>query len=381
MLARAGLMAGALLVAAIFVPSSLAAWLSTDRPDIAARIAPWDARAAAAAAASLRADPRRTEVRQAVSKTLARDLTLTQAIELRAADLAASGRHDEASRLFHLSDRLSRRSLPTRLWLIQEAVDRGDVTGALRNFDIALRTSTDAPPILYPVLARAASEPGLRPPLARTLDRPSDWRLMFLEWAPANDANLAPLADVVAQMRDRAFVTTAGVDQHLIEQLVTAREFSQALLLHRNFRPNDGLIADPAFADASARYPFGWGLVSDTSLGAERSVGPTLAYHAAAARSGQVAAQLLGLKPGRYVLATRTAAAAMGEAPYWSITCAEAGGAELVRLNQPTLAGDRAAGAFTVPAGCVAQWLTLSVRPGSDSAQSGAISWIAVNRR
>ena len=376
-----GIAAGALLTAAVVLPSSIAAWLSTDRPDIAARIAPWDARAATNAAAALRADPRSPEVRNLVSKALARDLTVTTAIELRAADAAASGRQTEAAWLFQLSDRLSRRSLPTRLWLIQDAVDRGDVEGALRNFDIALRTSTDAPLILYPVLAKAAADPGLTVPLVRTLDRPSDWRLMFLEWTLANSADLASVARVVDRMHDRTFVTTNGVDQHLIERLVTARNFGPALLLHRTFRPGDGIVADPAFVDVSARYPFGWGLVSETSLGAERSLGPTLSYHAAAAQSGQVAAQLLGLVPGRYGLATRTAAFTTGEAPYWSIVCAQAGGTELVRLDQPVAVGREAAAGFMVPAGCPAQWLTLSVRPGADTSQSGAIAWVAVNAR
>jgi hypothetical protein len=378
LIARAGIVSGALLIAAVILPSSLAAWLRADHPETAAQIAPWDSRAAAGAAAALRTDPRSPDVRQLVSKALARDLTVTAAIELRAADFAASGRPAEAAELFRLSDRLSRRSLPTRLWLIQDAVDRGDVTGALHNFDIALRTSTDAPLILYPVLSKASADPGLTIPLARTLDRASDWRLMFLEWTLATNSNLDSIAKVVARMRDRAFVTGNSVDQHFIERLVTARQFEPALLLHRAFGRNDGLIADTNFADVSSRYPFGWGLVSGASLGADRVQGPMLTYHAAVAQSGQVAAQLLGLAPGRYILATRSAAAVKGEVPYWSITCGEAGGAKLATIGQPAAAGAEARATFRVPDGCLAQWLTLSIRPGSDEPESGAIAWVAL---
>jgi len=369
------------MAAALFLPSSLAAWLDADRPDVAARIAPWNARVAADAAAALRADPRRPQVRDQVSKALARDLTLASAIELRAADLASSGKHAEASRLFRLSDSLSRRSLPTRLWLIQDSVDRGDVAGALRNFDIALRTSTDAPPILYPVLAKAAADPSLTVPLARTLDRPSDWRLLFLNWTLANGANLGSIANVVGHMRDSPFITENDVDQRLIETLVTARNFQPAVLLRQRFgSPQRGLVADPNFADASARYPFGWGLVTGGSLGAERATGSTLAYHGAPLQSGQVAGQLLGLPPGRYSLTAKAAAAASGQAPYWSITCGRQEGAELVRLDQPLVAALEAKAEFAVPMGCAAQWLTLSLQPGSESAQSGSVASINVTR-
>jgi hypothetical protein len=369
----------------VILPSSLAAWLDTRDPELAARIAPWDARVAADAAAARRADPRNREIRGLVRKALARDLTLTPAIELRAADLATSGHEAEAGQLFRLSDRLSRRSLPTRLWLIQDAVDHGDVEGALRNFDIALRTSSDAPPILYPVLAKAAADPGLTVPLARTLDRSSDWRLMFLEWVVANDASVGPVANVVAHMHDRAFVIGNGVDQQMIERLVTQRAFQPAILLRRRFGKASGAgVADAHFSDASARYPFGWSLIGGGSLGAERASGaggPMLSYHAVPARSGQVAAQLLNLAPGRYVLASRTAAEAIGNAPYWSITCGEAGGAQIARLDQPAMAGGTSATAFAVPGGCIAQWLTLSIPAGSDGQVSGAIAWVSVEPR
>ena len=163
---------------------------------------------------------------------LARDLTEVQAIEQRALDEALSGNSGRARRLFALSDRLSRRSLPTRLWLIQDAVDRGNVAGALRNFDIALRTTTDAQPILFPVLAKAAADQTLTNALARALDRPSDWRLMFVEWALTNMADVEPVANVVAHMHDDQFVRANAIDQRLMEHLVTAREFDAAKLLN-----------------------------------------------------------------------------------------------------------------------------------------------------
>lgn len=385
LIGRASIVAAAAAAAAVFLPASLSSWAEVDHPQLAARIAPWSAPAAASAAASLNADPRSPRVRRLVASALARDLTQVQAIELRALDLVVSGKAAEGRQLFELSDRLSRRSLATRLWLIQDAVDRGSVSGALRNFDIALRTSTDAQPVLFPVLAKASADPTLTDRLAAMLDRPSDWRLMFFEWVLANDSDVRPVAVVAAHMRDRDFILSNDIGQRLIERLVTARQFDAAMLLNRRFGRVTSGVADPHFTDASARYPFGWGLVDSGSLGAHRAASGSasaLIYSAAPANSGQVAAQLLALKPGRYALATMSAAPATGAAPYWSVSCAESGGAVIATLDQRMTAGSRAATDFSVPAACAAQWLTLQVRPAPDSSsQSGAVAWVTVAAR
>jgi hypothetical protein len=380
------LVAGLLATGALLLPNSLAMALSDGHPTFAARIAPSNARVAMAAAAAIGGDPRKPEIRSLVRAALARDLTVLPAIELRAADLAATGKRAEAQHLFLVSDRLSRRSLPTRLWLIQASVDRGDVAGALTNFDLALRTSTEAPPILFPVIAKASADPTLTVPLARMLDRPSDWRLMYFEWALTNDPDLHSLANVTMQMRSSRLVRANTIDQRLIEHLVTQSDFTQALRVKRRFDPRPpALIADAHFGDPSALFPFGWSLVSDGSIGAERSLsseGPVLNYRATSPRSGQVAAQLLALIPGTYALGTKTASGATGKAPLWSITCGQAEGAKLAELEQPLAAGGQATSAFTVPGGCPAQWLVLRLRPsGEAAAQSGAISWVSVTRR
>ena len=386
MVARAAIVVGLLTTGALLLPNSLAVALGDDHPALAARIAPHNARLATALAAGIGGDPRQPQIRQLVQTALARDLTDLPGLELRAADLALSNRRDEAQRLFELSDRMSRRSLSTRLWLIQASVYRGDVEGALANYDIALKTSTEAPPILFPVLAKASADPTITVPLARLLDRPSDWRLSYFEWALADDPDLHSLGEVMMAMHDRQLVSENKLDQRLIEQLVTKADFVQALRLKRRFDPRPlPLLADAHFADPEAQFPFGWSLVSDGSIGAERSLssnGAMLAYRATSPHSGQIAAQLLFLRPGQYGLATRTAAAATGKAPLWSVTCGQADGSRLAELEQPMTLGSQAASAFTVPAGCPAQWLALNIQPDAGSAvQSGAIEWISITPR
>jgi hypothetical protein len=186
-------------------------------------------------------------------------------------------------------------------------------------------------------------------------------------------------------MRDREFLTGNSLDQRLIERLVTDRDFAAASLLNRHFGRQPSGVADPHFLDASALYPFGWGLVSDGSLTAERAIVGSLAvlkYGAEPAHSGQIAAQLLMLPPGRYALATRTAAPAIGATPHWSVSCGEAGGSELVHLAQPPGAGAQATSEFTVPSSCEAQWLTLRIPVSGDATRpSGAIAWVQVMPR
>ena len=387
MIQRGAIVAGALLASAAVLQAGIAQTVSRTDPALAARIAPDNARIAVAAASAVIArgaqvsDPR---VQDLVGAALARDVTLPAAIELRAADLGAKGDARREARLFELSSAISRRSLATRLWLIQRSVDRGDVAGALRDFDMALRTSAAAPPILFPILAGATSDGALIGPIAHMLDRPSDWRLMFLNYALAH-GDAPSLGEIVLRMRDRGFVRSNGIDRALIARFVELRSFALAGRVRDAL--SDGtpfpLITDGEFADASAAYPFGWQLTDRGDVGAERAFlggRPALSYRAEPGRGGQVAAQLLLLAPGTYRLETAAASPGMrGATPYWSLTCGERGSGSLARLDLPVHGGARAGVEFTVPSGCAGQWLTLTLVPGEAPAgRPGAVRWISV---
>lgn len=386
---RAALLAGAMLAIGAVLQAGIAQTVSRLDPALATRIAPGNARialAAARAAVDKGADISGPDVRMLVQTALARDATLPGAIELRAVDLGAAGDARRQARLFDLSNAISRRSLPTRLWLIQRSVDRGDVGGALRDFDVALRTSAAAPSVLFPVLADATSDPGLVGPIARMLDQPSDWRLMFLNYATAR-GDAPGIAAVVVKMRDRTFVRANGIDRAIVMRFVALRSFAWAGRVHGVFSDAKlhPLVADGDFTEASAIYPFGWSLTNRGESGAEgaragdRSV---LSYRAEPGRGGQVAAQLLLLAPGNYRLTTVAASNAVDGPPYWSLVCGEENGATLAKLD--VSAQDRAVSItdFRVSAGCSGQWLTLTVRPdGTTGGQAGAVASVSVTRR
>jgi hypothetical protein len=387
---RSAVLLGGLLAAILVLRAGADGWLAGENPVVAARWAPGKARAAMAAARSYVgrgkvADP---QVRRLVADALDGDATLPSAIELAALEANEAGDHGKAARLFHLSDAISRRSLPTRLWLIQTSVDRGDVAGALRDFDIALRTSTDAPKLLFPVLARASDDPTLVAPIARLLDRPSDWRLTFLRDA-VTDYGAAPgIAAVTLRMRDRSWLIANQIDETVIGELIAQDRYAEARVVQDAFHPithDEGLIRDPAFADDGARYPFGWRIEEQGEIGARRSRAngrSVLTYQSLSDGSGPVATQLLILPPGRYRLVTRTALHAADETavPFWTVTCAEEGGPQITLLDQPQTG--LAEADFVTPPDCGAQWLTLNLR-GSDrpDGQSGAIADVVVARR
>jgi hypothetical protein len=385
---RATILLCTLTASGLILRGGVANWLSRSDPATAAMIAPGNAEIAMAAArAEIDAGtkPQDPRVRALVGAALARDVTMTPAIELSALETEAAGDKARAARLFDLSGKISRRSLATRLWLIQRSVDRGDVAGALQNFDIALRTSSAAPVVLFPVLTSATADPTLAEPIARTLDRPGDWRVMFLNYA-IHQGGAANIARVVLAMRDHAVITGNGIDDLLIAQLVTERAFADAQRVRAVFRPparNGALVADSDFADPSARYPFGWGMTARGDLEALRGLEqgrPALAYRAVAGRAGQVAAQLLFLPPGAYRLAARTATAGdPGALPYWTLACAEQGGTGIATLDQPPHKDGSATTDFRVPQGCSAQWLTFNLRPSDlPQGQSGAVAQIRI---
>ncbi len=358
-------------------------------PDAAALLAAYDARAAVAAAQARVAKGApivSPEVRRLVAQALARDVTLTSAIEMRALQAEAERDPAREARLFALSSQISRRSLPTRLWLIQRSVDKGDVAGALDDFDIALRTSTAAPEVLFPVLARAAADPALAAPIARVLDRHQDWRLVFLHYA-ITEAHAGPgVAAVLLRMKDRRAILDGHVDDALIGELVSEQAFALARQVRLAFGPpaGNGLVADPHFADPRQPYPFGWNLVDGGTADAHRArLGgrPVLQYQSSPGGGGALATQLLTLAPGGYRLTVRTAQPAgdVLSQPFWTITCGGDSGRQIGLIDQPGTAGAAGTLDFTVPAGCPGQWLMLTLRSGDDPDLTGSIASVEVN--
>lgn len=355
---------------------------------VAGARAPGGARSALDSARDLLAqgaDPADPAVQALVGKALRRDVTIPAGIEMLALARESRGDPPAAARLYRLSDRISRRSLPTRLWLAQEAVERGDVAATLAHMDIALRTSSAAPTLVFPALARGLEDAALVEPIAALVDRPSDWREAFLIYL-AERAEPESAAALFLAVRDRRLILKNELDRTVIARLVDDGQFSLAGRTDRAFASNTNeapLVADGQFDNPAARYPFGWGITDTREIGASRDVEDgrsVLAYHANSAEGGQVAAQLLMLQQGRYVLETGASPAQRSDAPpLWVLSCA---GQERVIATIALVpdSNGRSASRFAVPAGCPAQWLSLAVRPAL-APQSGRVDHVRIARQ
>lgn len=393
LLGRAIIVLAALAASGAVLCLGIATSLARHDPIEAAQIAPDNAEIAVAAARARAGKDtvhQNREVRRLVAAALARDVTDPTSIELKSLQSGADGDHLREARLITLSDAISRRSLPTRLWLIQQAVNKGDLVGALKNFDTALRTSSDAPGVLFPALSRAASDPSLAVPVAQLLDRPSDWRLPFLHFAITDGDAASGVAGIVLHMRHRDWMTGDDLDGALVAELVSEEYFTQALAVQDSFHPvteRSALVRDPAFADPRARYPFGWLFEQKGDIGAERgriAGRSVLNYQSLPGGVGPVGTQLLLLKPGSYRLAAKTATAPADPTapPLWTLTCAGDKGPQIALLDQPSPRDSVASVSFSVPAGCPAQWLILNLRESDvPTGQTGAISEVSVISR
>jgi hypothetical protein len=355
-------------------------------PVAASALAPGNARVALAGALALLgggARPDDRAVRSRIRSALERDTTIPAALELEALDRQRRGDLAGAARLYELSNRISRRSLGTRLWLVQSAVERGDAARALAEMDLALRTSSAAPDMVFPALANGLDDPALVAPVARLVDRPSDWRTPFLTYA-MNNADPGGAATLLIKLKDRRGINAAAFDLLLV-RLVDGGEFANARALARRFGRAAGgatLVADENFGDERAHYPFGWAVSEGEALGARRDIqrgSPVLDYHANSAEGGQVAAQVLMLSPGTYRLATRVGRAASADLqPMWVLACPGTS-KPLATLELPARDLGVSARSVSIPADCPAQWLVLIVRPALNT-QSGSVARVELAR-
>src|SRR3546814_3599342 len=70
---------------------------------------------------------------------------------------------------------------------IELAVAQGDISGALRHYDIALRTKKNAPELLFPVLTSALPDPAIRTELVKTLGGQPKWAAGFIHHAARSE--------------------------------------------------------------------------------------------------------------------------------------------------------------------------------------------------
>jgi hypothetical protein len=287
----------------------------------------------------------------------------------------AEGNDVKAKRLITYAESLSRRDLPTQLWLIEKNVAANKIDGALVHYDRALRTNVGARDILIPILSEAAKQPAVAAPLAKMLaKRPLWWTEFADKFIFASDAPEA-LALTMGALRldakkdgERNFLQQTMVS--LVEGGAPAKAYSIYLSAVGNARPPSTFVRNGGFAEMPTLAPFDWLLLDEADLAATRDrrdegAGDwSLFLTAQNGRNGIVARQLLMLPPGSYRLGAiggdmpRDAASV----PVVSLICADKAATMLGRFRYTAGRANAAIdGAFTVPsAKCPAVWLLVS---------------------
>lgn len=298
-------------------------------------------------------------------QALRRDPTVVAAVQTLGLAAQAKGDGARASRLLAYADRLTRRDLQTHLWAIERDVARGDVEGALREYDLALRTSAGARDLLYPVLTGAVADPPVAQALLRRFRLRPAWRADFLAYL-ATDPRVDPAVAVGFLRSAGAGVRAAPEDvATLIARAVNAGDFATAWRAYRLVRRDADRrqVRDPGFAAlADAPTAFDWTPSTQGGISAQaiRQDGASrLDVDAEAGTAGRVIEQLQLLPPGRYRLAVDAGPVSGGGGLVWSLACRD--GAELARIAMASGPGRRyATPAFAIPASCRVQQLTLA---------------------
>ncbi len=370
---RGGLAAAALALGYVSTTRTLAYALVKGDPERAFALSPNDGRVAGALAQQIAGSEGadRSRADRLARRALAAEPLAVKALTALAIDTQIAGDTPAARRLFVHSDALSRRELGTRLWLIEDAVARGDVPGALRHYDIALRTEPTAPELLFPVLTQAIAEPAISAGLLDLLRTRPPWRDGFLGHVGAAGTAPADSARFFERAAARGIPVPEMARISVVNALVGSGAYDLAWNYYRSLRPGvDRRIArDPSFENQSdVRAPFDWmpilnvaGVSVDIDGGAAQFAAPPVV-------GGPILQQVQLLPPGRYRLEGEVSD--LDQSPdaraYWQLACTS--GRELGRVELPN-ASERAVGFggdLTVGGDCPAQILRLVLRPTSN---------------
>ena len=291
-----------------------------------------------------------------------------------ALDSQLRGDTAQARRLFVHSDALSRRDFGTRLWLIEDAVGRGDVAAALRHYDIALRTEKRAPDLLFPVLAGAIADPAIAAALAKTLATQAPWGNALINYLAGPTEHAVDVAPFFQRASKLGVAVSPFAQSALVNTLVAKGLFNAGWNYYRSFRPRAEQTAsrDPDFtAQLDNPSVFDWiPVMSDagvtTSL-QRTPQGGLFDFAVPATVGGVVLQQVQVLTPGRYRLEGMSSGIDQDRTarPYWQLACLS--GRELGRIALPNSSenGGRFIGEFDFDGGCPAQSLRLVAQPSS----------------
>lgn len=377
-LLKAVVVVALVFVAAFFITNSFARAVVKSNSAIAYAISPYDGAivsryAEDAFALKPDADEESENARLAEQAILA-DPTRAEALTVLGFQAQLRGETEKAERIFAYALSLTRRELRPHIWGIEDEVTRGNIEGALRHYDLALRTTKRARPLLFPTLVAAMSEPRIRKELLHLILKDPDWTADFFAYAA--DSGIEPVGTSFLFSEAAAAGVEIGEGQrsNLVNRLYGRGELDDAWRVYQTLRPDaiSTKSRDPEFALATdARAVFDWRLGEDAGLSSvilKNGDKGVLEFSTAPSVGGRLVSQAQLLSPGAYKFdgLVRDLQQSGRSQPYWVLSCRD--GRELLRIDVPN-AQDRAVaftGRFIVPSSCRAQVLSLIARPSDD---------------
>jgi hypothetical protein len=271
--------------------------------------------------------------------------------------------------LIQLSTLTSRRELLAHIANIEDRASNDDAAGALRSYDLALRTSSDASGVLFPILANAVSDPGIRSELVPYIRRQAPWSLAFAGFVVSQPQNIRYFGETVLQagglgkMDDKLTFTNM-----LVGGLIDKGEFQVArqIFVLANQKSKDTLqsvaLNEVNFKSRYGR--FAWVLNESPEYGGTRTGDGKLDLYARANMRGEAARKTLFLDTGMYRLSVGATAQFGQKQPVIQFLVLCAKGTVLSQLfasaeQSPISKGRDVEWQFEIPAGCDAQILQI----------------------
>lgn len=340
-------------------------------PALAHRLAPYDGRITAAYATSLTGGDATAEDRARADvlakRALQQDPTTVGAAATLGLNADVRGDEAAARRYFTYAQKLSRRDLRTQLFMIEDAVQREDIPGALHQYDIALRVFPNLSEMLYPVLTEASTNPVIRRELVKTLTGKPMWIESFIGFAANNNPDPKSTAALFLDLHRAGVPVPPNARASAINALIAARELDAAWFYYATVRPGADRrrSRDPRFA-VNLETPSQLDWIPVNYDGRTTSIqGGIFDFSVPASVGGSLLQQLQLLSPGNYRLNGHSVGIDQnqGARPYWVLSCQN--GRELGRVEVPnsSVANGVFSGTFSVPADCPVQNLVLIARP------------------
>ena len=295
-------------------------------------------------------------------------------IALRVLGLAtiAAGNHRRGNAIMRQAGALGWQDTSTQLWVLRDAILRGDYTAAIQRAD-ALARRNQSGDVTNVIFLAAIVDPKLRGVLADRLGNDPMWRGAFFASVRQflTKESIRPMEALFADMRARG-ETIAPVEWlSYVDRLVDLGQFQHAHdVWAKAFGiPRSAVAAvpfDSDFKNVAARAAdapasqFEWALnpdQADSLIG--NGTGTGLSVTPGVMGGTVLASQFLTLSPGPHILTAQVDAHAPPAAATWTFTCLPS---KSDLPKERTDATDDEASSVTVdvpPEGCVAQRLSL----------------------